>query len=242
MTRRPHPKYASNDAHDGPWTVCDRCGFNWSQNRMAWQFDYRGGSTPQKTGFLHCPRCMDGLNFQQKLVIIPPDPPPFFNTRPEPYAVDETNWLTTESGDILTTESGVELITNIPNPEDVANTTWLSATLAATDVSVLYLDLFDGDPAAGGFSILAAVTGSATRTDIAAEVESNGAGSAAFNPEDIAVAAAALDTVNVTHIAFYSAAAGGIRLISGAVSTAYPTIVAGAAVSILSGALVFTLS
>jgi len=38
------------------------------------------------------------------------------NTYPEPYAVDETNWLTTESGSIIDTQLGEDLITSVPNP------------------------------------------------------------------------------------------------------------------------------
>lgn len=85
-------------------------------NRMAFQYDYLGGSVPQNLGLLVCETCTDALNFQQKLLILPPDPAPIFNTRPEPYAVDETNWLTTEDGDIIDTQDGEQFIQSIPNP------------------------------------------------------------------------------------------------------------------------------
>lgn len=83
---------------------------------MVFQYDFRGGSSPINTNILRCPRCLDDLSFQQKLLIIPPDPPTFYNVRPEPYAVDETNWITTQSGDIIDTQSGAPLITSVPNP------------------------------------------------------------------------------------------------------------------------------
>lgn len=243
MTYRPHPKYASNDARKGPWSTCDRCGFIWSQSDLQWQYQFQGGSVPQRTGFLHCPLCLDGLDYQNQLIIIPPDPPPIFNLRVENYTVDETNWLVTEDSEILETPDGDQIITNIPNPGDDANTVLISSAISAPggSVSVLYLDLYDGDPTAGGYSILTAVTGSATRSDIAADVEANDFGSGALNPEVIAIATASASTVNITHVAFYSAATGGIRLMSGAASTAYPTIAAGMAVSLAAGGLVISL-
>lgn len=89
MTHRPHPKYASNDARQGPWANCSDCGFNWSLSSLQFQYDFRGGSTPMNMGWLRCPRCISPLTYQRKLLIIPPDPPPIFNTMPENYPVDE---------------------------------------------------------------------------------------------------------------------------------------------------------
>lgn len=89
MTHRPYPKYASRDARRGPITTCSTCGLLWSQSSMSFQYNFRGGNTPINTQILRCPRCIDGLQWQAKLIVIPPDPPPFFNTRPETYAVDE---------------------------------------------------------------------------------------------------------------------------------------------------------
>ena len=120
MTYRPYPKYATRDAHAGPLTTCDRCGMLDNGLRMQFQFDFKGGAAPQNTGLIVCDRCQDDFNFQQKLLIIPPDPPTFYNVRPESYTVDETNWLTTESGDIINTQDGEPLIQSIPNPGDTA--------------------------------------------------------------------------------------------------------------------------
>lgn len=129
MANRPHPRQASNDPHDGPWTTCDRCGWVTSQSRMQFQYDFFGGPVTQNTGFLVCERCLDAPTLQLRLIILPPDPPPFFNTRPEPYFVDETNFLSTEDGNILTTEVGEILTPTVPNPEDDASTTHLSDDL-----------------------------------------------------------------------------------------------------------------
>lgn len=87
---------------------------------MQWQYDFLGGSVPQNRQLLLCPRCLDALRWQAKLIIIPPDPPPIFNTRPETYTVDETNWLVTDDGSVITTEGSDPIITSVPNPGDPA--------------------------------------------------------------------------------------------------------------------------
>jgi hypothetical protein len=121
-------------------------------NRMAFQYDYLGGSVPQNLGLLVCGTCTDALNFQQKLLILPPDPRPIFNTRPESYAVDETNWLTTDTEDVITTESGDPLITSIPNPdtETVAGSTpevdEAAVNITTEDGDILVTEQGDGNP------------------------------------------------------------------------------------------------
>jgi hypothetical protein len=49
-----------------------------------------GGSIPQSTGVLVCPKCEDALDDQARLLILPPDPQPWRNTRPYPYEIDES--------------------------------------------------------------------------------------------------------------------------------------------------------
>lgn len=96
---------------------------------MQFQYDFMGGSSPQSLGLLVCGKCLDDMNWQQKLLILPPDPRPIFNTRPEPYIVDETSWMTTQDGDIITSETNETFITPIPNP----NSTEGVADQAAVD-------------------------------------------------------------------------------------------------------------
>lgn len=130
MANRPYPRYASRDPNDGPLTTCDRCGFIWNLSNMGFQYDFFGGPAPQNTGFLVCPRCTDDYAWQYKLLVLPPDPVPFANTRPEIYAVDATSSLVTEAGQVINTESGTPIITAIPNPNDPGNTTHLDTNLS----------------------------------------------------------------------------------------------------------------
>lgn len=225
MSFRPNPKYASQNAKLGAWTSCDRCGILDNQSNMQFQYDFLGGSVPQNTGYLVCPRCVDGLRWQNSLLIIPPDPPPLFNTRPENYTVDETDWLTTQDDEIIDTQSGEEFITSIPNPAQTGDTSSLVTSMQYPGGSLtgLYLDLFDGDPTDGGVSVLAAITGSSTRTDISGDMEAN-VNNIAVNPETILVAASSASQTNISFAALYSAASGGTLLTSAALSVVGQTI------------------
>lgn len=222
MTYRPYPKYASRDAHAGPLTTCSTCGLLWNGSDMGFQYDFRGGSSPINTQILRCPRCFDSLAYQQKLLIIPPDPPTFYNVRPEPYSVDEANWLTTNEQQIILTEADEPITTNIPNPADsVASVLACRISAPGVSVAVCYLDLFIGAPSQGGRSVLADITGSSTRTNIASALTT--AGGIATNPDYIVVSSASAAQTNVTFVGIYDAATGGTLLMEGAVS-ASPTI------------------
>jgi hypothetical protein len=89
MGWRPHPKDAEVDAdHPVPWATCDSCGFIWNHPRLAWQHQWAG------TGLINlrqlkCPRCLDEPQEQLRVIVLPPDPDPLFNARPEQYAIDE---------------------------------------------------------------------------------------------------------------------------------------------------------
>jgi len=115
----------------------------------------------------------------------------------------------------------VPLLTNQPDNDDVAATSRLASTISAPggSVVVVFLDLFLGNPAAGGTSILSAVTGSATRTDIASQLSQ--VGLVALNTDTIVVRGApgSLSTVNVTHVGIFDQATGGTLLMSGTCSS-----------------------
>lgn len=230
MTYRPKPKYASRDAHRGPWTQCSDCGFQWSQTDMAFQYDYVGGPSPINLGYLRCPRCITPFTEQRRLIIIPPDPPVFFNTRPENYVVDEANFLTTTADEIYQTQGGDDYISSIPNPAQNAATSYLLCSMLypSGSVAAAYLDLFLGNPAAGGTSILSLITGSSTRTNIASQLTLP-LTNIAINTQPITISAASESTTNINWVGIYNAASGGTLLTHATVSAAM-SIAAGNAV------------
>ena len=105
--------------------ICDSCGFMYSladlRARQQW-----AGMKLQTFNMLVCRTCWDVPNQQLRTIILPPDPMPVFNPRPERYSTIVPSFMATESstfaGDDITTEDGVNLIHEIqdtptPSPE-----------------------------------------------------------------------------------------------------------------------------
>jgi len=99
------------------FAVCDRCGIWYNHARLHWQFQYAGPNL-QNLRILVCDRCLDVPQPQLKPRILPPDPMPVLNARPEAFSIDESNWLVTESGFFLITEDGNRLVTEGPGASD----------------------------------------------------------------------------------------------------------------------------
>ena len=219
------PKLAEVDS-DNPnmWARCDRCGFVTNSSKMVWQWDFRGTLQPINTRILTCgrPSCLDVPQPQNSPIILSPDPEPVFNARPFPYFLDESSWLVTEDGAIITTQTGDYIGTQLPSPDyTTGNTTRLFCTMAAPSatITVAYLDLFDGDPTTTGRSVLSAITGSSTRTDVATALSLYRSGSLYVNPDWITISAASENQTNISYAGLYSAAISGALLYSGPVST-----------------------
>lgn len=64
--------------------ICDRCGARYNHEDLSWQFAWRG-TTLQNLHILVCDSCLDIPNEQLRLIILPPDPTPTLNARPENY-------------------------------------------------------------------------------------------------------------------------------------------------------------
>src|SRR5262245_3449285 len=62
--------------------VCDRCGGHYNHDELAWQFDWMGPKLQNKR-ILVCRSCMDLPQEQLRTIIIPQDPVPIQNPRPE---------------------------------------------------------------------------------------------------------------------------------------------------------------
>lgn len=80
------------------WAICDRCGFLYNHVDLTWQFDWQGPRT-QNLRKLVCRPCYDQPFEHHRTIILPPDPVPIANPRPEFYTAEEnpdslpaTNW------------------------------------------------------------------------------------------------------------------------------------------------------
>lgn len=68
--------------------ICDRCGFRYNFEDLAWQFDWRGAAL-QNLRILVCDRCKDVPDEQLRAIVLPRDPDPIINARVEWYTQDE---------------------------------------------------------------------------------------------------------------------------------------------------------
>lgn len=119
---RPAPRFNARDP--AAIAICDGCGFLVQHNTLREKMEYRGGMTPVGTGLMVCPRCDDVPNPYGQLQVLPPDPVPVRNPRPDVYP---TWYLLTEDGDTITTTEDDVLAVNGDadvSLADLEDTTW----------------------------------------------------------------------------------------------------------------------
>ncbi len=97
------------------FAVCDRCGFWYNHKDLKWQFQWMGPQL-QNTRLLVCDTCLDVPQEQLRTIILPPDPMPVLNARPENRIADFVSYLVTEDGAFLVTENDDLLVTENSNP------------------------------------------------------------------------------------------------------------------------------
>lgn len=86
---RRHPKRARVSAtQPSSWATDDRSGFIGNHKNMVWQFEW-GGTRLINKRILVYPDMLDRPQRQLGSVVIPPDPVPVMNARPEQYFIDE---------------------------------------------------------------------------------------------------------------------------------------------------------
>lgn len=70
--------------------ICDRCAFRYNLVDLQWQYDWAGASLVNKR-ILVCKPCYDTPQSQLRAIVIPADPVPVINPRPEPFMWDEVD-------------------------------------------------------------------------------------------------------------------------------------------------------
>lgn len=102
--------------------ICDGCGFQYNLERLRYQYQWQGMQL-QNLNLRVCPTCMDVPQQQLRTIILPPDPVPVDDPRPERYSVMVPSLMSTEDGDHLVTTGGDRLtmsirVTPSPDPDD----------------------------------------------------------------------------------------------------------------------------
>jgi len=83
---RPHGRAGISSRGPRALAVCDRCGFMLNHDELQWQMRWRGPRL-QNVRLLVCSGCLDTPNEQERTFVLPPDPVPIANPRPENYVV-----------------------------------------------------------------------------------------------------------------------------------------------------------
>lgn len=87
--------------------MCDRCGDLYLLKQLNYQFEWDGPRL-QNLGIRVCGRCTDTPQPQLKSIVLPPDPTPVFNPRPQNIFVDndEGEWLEAMGAVLTSDQSG----------------------------------------------------------------------------------------------------------------------------------------
>jgi hypothetical protein len=88
---------------------------------LSYQFQW-AGSDMVNLQLKVCSTCMDVPSDFLRSIIIPPDPEPVDQPRPEPYAFDEVDYRVTENDDTRVTESDDPRVKDSTGSEDYENT------------------------------------------------------------------------------------------------------------------------
>jgi len=97
---RRNPRRADvNPSAPRAWGTSDRNGMISNHHKLQWQQQWRG-SRIMNTGILVGDDELDIPQRQLGILILPPDPRPIMNARPEQYTIDEQQQRVTQSGQI----------------------------------------------------------------------------------------------------------------------------------------------
>lgn len=107
-TGRARVSARSPEAH----SVCDSCGFRYLRKQLRPRQQWAGLKL-QTFNSLVCKRCWDIPQIQLRTIIIPPDPVPVRNPRPEQFTVEVPSYMSTEGGDHFVTEGGINIVNMI---------------------------------------------------------------------------------------------------------------------------------
>ena len=142
---RPHGRFKVDRTNPRARGVCDRCGFQYQLMDLRWQYEWAGPRL-QNLRLLVCETCLDKPQPNIKTIVIPPDPVPVLNPRPENYVLDDSplsaigvsaNFATPQYGNrigSLTAGGGI----NAAFDGVIEKPSWLSAAGLSSTISSSY--------------------------------------------------------------------------------------------------------
>jgi len=85
---RPQGRASISRTNPQALAICDRCGFRYLRIDLSWQHQWRGTKL-QNIRMLVCEGCLDKPQENIRTIILPPDPIPIVNARPENNVGDD---------------------------------------------------------------------------------------------------------------------------------------------------------
>jgi len=84
---RPHGRATISARSPRATAICDRCGFMYNHDQLQWQWDWLQGPRLFNLRILVCQPCLDVPQESGRTIVLPPDPVPIRNPRPESYVL-----------------------------------------------------------------------------------------------------------------------------------------------------------
>src|SRR5438270_451892 len=94
---RPTSRFTVNPQAPRARGVCEKCGQHWQLTQLKWNYEWVGPRL-QNQRVLVCPPCNDKPNQNLRTIVIPPDPVPIMNARPENYVSDDNGTILASTG------------------------------------------------------------------------------------------------------------------------------------------------
>lgn len=79
----------ANPTKPEAFAICDRCGLTYNHSKLVWQWQYAGLTLINKRILVCTVTCLDKPSPFLKTIVLPPDPLPVKNPRPEFFVQDE---------------------------------------------------------------------------------------------------------------------------------------------------------
>lgn len=88
--------------------ICDRCGCRYNLKDLSFQYDWRG-PVLQNLRILVCPPCIDTPQEQLRTIVLPADPVPVLNARPQDFTIASTDYRTISEPPVIDPVTGIPI-------------------------------------------------------------------------------------------------------------------------------------
>lgn len=106
---RPHGRAKVSTKNPEAFAICDNCGFLYNHSELRWQFQWAGNKLVNMRQLV-CRRCNDLPQTQLRAIVIPADPMPVMNPRPQNYQLAETDYRTISGQNTTDPDTGIPIL------------------------------------------------------------------------------------------------------------------------------------